>query len=163
MELGEHICIPAGTPKCHICPWQSLCEANRLGKQTELPKKSPKKEKRTEDLTVLLLICGDRIALQKRPDSGLLAGLWEFPNLAKKQTPKQIESFLREQGLSPLSVTHTADATHIFTHVVWNMTGISATFNAPFGDFRWVTRDELKNEAAIPTAFRAYVKYFLKR
>ncbi len=162
MELGEHICLPNGAPKCEICPWRDRCVANREGRQTELPKKSPKKEKRQEALTVLLLIAGGKVALARRPDTGLLAGMWEFPNLAGTHSPEAVDAFLREQGQVPLSVRQGISATHIFTHVVWNMSGAVATFEKPFGEFLWVSAEELEHDVAIPTAFRAYTKEFLK-
>ena len=162
MELGEHICLPNGAPKCESCPWREICVANKESRQTELPKKSPKKEKRQEALTVLLLIADGKIALAKRPEVGLLAGMWEFPNLTGHRTATEIEAFLHEQGQLPLSVADSISATHIFTHVVWSMKGIRATFSEPFGEFFWVTSEELNQEIALPTAFRAYAKEFLK-
>ena len=158
MELGEHICLPAGQPKCEVCPWRERCAANREGRQTDLPKKSPKKEKRSEEYTVLLLVAGDRVALQKRPDSGLLAGLWEFPNLPGKRSDAEVEAFLREQGVSPLSVSPDTEATHVFTHVTWHMRGVLVRVTEPFGHFSWFSADDLRAHVAVPTAFRAYVK-----
>lgn len=161
MELGEHICLPSGAPKCQACPWRERCEANRLGRQTELPKKSPKKEKRTEEYTVLLLLAEGKVALQKRASDGLLADLWEFPNLKGHRPVAEVRQFLADQGLSPRSVKKTVSAKHIFTHVVWNMRGVAAEFDAPFGDFLWVTPEELRDEIALPVAFRAYRTEFL--
>ena len=162
MELGEHICLPNGVPKCEACPWRELCVANRDGRQTDLPKKSPKKEKRVEDYTILLLIADGKLALQKRPDEGLLAGLWELPSLSGVHSAAQVTAFLREQGLSPRSVQESISAKHIFTHVVWQMRGMVARFDAPFGDFLWVSPSELADTVALPTAFRAYRTEFLR-
>ncbi len=160
MELGEHICLPNGVPKCESCPWRDRCVANRENRQAELPKKSPKKEKRQEEHTVLLLIADGKIALSRRAETGLLAGMWEFPNLSGHRTSREVESFLREQGQHPLSVTDSIPTTHIFTHVVWSMKGVIATFSAPFGEFFWASPEELTHHVAIPTAYRAYVKEF---
>ena len=65
-------------------------------------------------------------------------------------------------GGVPLSLEPNIAAKHIFTHVIWQMQGISATFAEPFGEFSWFSPEGLTDEVAIPTAFRAYRKEFLK-
>ena len=162
MELGEQVCIPAGAPKCDLCPWQVSCTAYREGRQVELPKKSPKKEKRSEEHTVLILISHGKVALQKRPSKGLLAGLWGFPMLSGKQSPEQAASLLAEQGIKPRSVRTGIAATHIFTHVIWQMQSVVAEVDEPFGDFVWTSAEELTDTVALPTAFRAFREEFFK-
>ncbi|MBQ7726733.1 MAG: A/G-specific adenine glycosylase [Clostridia bacterium] len=122
MELGETVCLPNAVPKCENCPVRSDCRAYALGKTLAYPVKSPKKERRIEQKTVLLLRCGNQYALCRRPEGGLLAGLWEFPNLNGKAGKAKVEAFLREKGISPLSVTPCGQAKHLFTHVEWKMT-----------------------------------------
>ncbi len=156
MELGERICIPAGVPRCAECPLRPLCVAHRDGLWQELPRKSPKKEKRTEEYTVLLLLHNGRVALRKRPDSGLLAGLWEFPNLSGKRSREEIEDFLTDRGLDPHALTPSVNATHVFTHVTWHMTGYAAECGRPSEDYVWVSAEELRGAYALPTAFKAY-------
>ena len=43
--------------------------------------RAPKKEKRREEKTVFLLLGPEGVALRQRPDTGLLAGLWEYPHV----------------------------------------------------------------------------------
>ncbi|MBR2354552.1 MAG: A/G-specific adenine glycosylase [Clostridia bacterium] len=162
MELGERVCIPAGIPKCAECPLRDQCAAYPHDLWQTLPKKSPKKEKRTEDYTVLLLTCQGKVALCKRPDSGLLAGLWEFPNLSGTLSEKEVLKRLTDQGLSPKGIHSTVNASHIFTHIVWQMKGFSVECESPSEDYTWVTPEELRDDYAIPTAFKAYQAYFLK-
>ncbi len=162
MELGEKICLPNGAPKCGECPWRDLCVANREGRQQELPKKSPKKERRHEDYTVLLLFCGGKVALQKRSNSGLLSGLWGFPMLKGFTEEDEIAAYLAEHGLSPLSFSPSVSATHIFTHIEWHMQGMRVDCASVSKDFLWITPTELREKIAIPTAFRAYVNQILK-
>lgn len=161
MELGENICIPAGIPKCADCPLRTLCVAHKETLWSELPKKSPKKERRVETLTVLLLRYGDRIALRKRPADGLLAGLWEFPNLSGKLSLDETERALLHMGIHSHDLRTCGDASHIFTHITWNMTGIAVTCDGLSDGFVWFTREELEHEVAIPTAFRFYLKQIL--
>lgn len=162
MELGERICLPVGTPKCDACPWCTGCIANRERRQAELPRKSPKKEKRVEEYTVLLFLSQGKTALQKRADKGLLAGLWGFPMLPGKQTEETIAACLAEQGIVPLTLRSGRQATHIFTHIIWNMQGVIVETERPFGSFLWVGKEELLRDTAIPTAFQAYVREFLQ-
>ena len=163
MELGEHVCIPNGVPLCERCPWQAECVAHREHRECELPKKSAKKEQRKEELTVLLLFCDGKIALQKRPENGLLAGMWEFPNLPGKRSESEVSALLSERGLSVKSTERSVDATHIFTHVIWNMSGMAVTCYHASDSLFWFTPEELTNEIALPTAFRAYRKEALAK
>ena len=89
MELGATVCLPNGAPHCQACPLAGVCLARANGSVNLLPQKTPKKPRRQEQRTVLILRCGDTVALQKRPAKGLLAGLWEFPNLLGRLTPQQ--------------------------------------------------------------------------
>ena len=79
MELGAMVCIPNGEPKCSECPWNDFCRAYQNRCMTEYPKKSPKKARTIEYKTILVLQDAQKAALQKRPDKGLLAGMYEFP------------------------------------------------------------------------------------
>lgn len=157
MELGEKICTPAGIPKCAECPLCDRCMAHREGSWSRLPQKSPKKERRVEDYTVLILSCDGRIALRKRPKDGLLAGLWEFPNLAGRCEQNKLLRRLTDLGLTPLSVTPWGDASHIFTHITWRMVGYFVECDTPTDEFSWFTPRELREEIAVPTAFRFYL------
>ena len=163
MELGEKICIPAGIPKCAECPLQHLCVANREERQTELPKKSPKKDRRYEDYTVLLLWHDGKVAVRKRADGGLLAGLWEFPNLADARSAESVKAYLDNLGLSPKEPLACGKASHIFTHITWNMSGFEIECQTPSDSFVWVTPTELQTEVAIPTAFRFYLRRILEK
>ncbi|MBQ9930857.1 MAG: A/G-specific adenine glycosylase [Firmicutes bacterium] len=123
MDLGAMICIPNGAPKCEICPLQDLCRAKALGIQEELPVKSGKKARKSEALTVLLLRFHDRILLRKRGNKGLLAGLWELPNVPGYLDLPAVSTLLRDWGLSPEEIVPLPDARHIFSHIQWEMRG----------------------------------------
>ena len=155
MELGEAVCIPNGVPKCAECPLSHLCLAYGQGNPTDYPVKSPKKPRRVEEKWVFLLSCKGKYAIRKRPESGLLAALWEFPNRPKEGTP---EDFLANWGLQPETIEKGPDGVHIFTHVEWHMTGIRATLPEPHPDFTWATPDEILGIYAVPTAFKVFLK-----
>ncbi|MFA9381330.1 MAG: A/G-specific adenine glycosylase, partial [Acetanaerobacterium sp.] len=81
MELGATVCLPNGVPKCGECPLAALCMAREQGLCTLLPVKAPKKARSVEYRTVLVLMCGERLAVRRRGGKGLLAGMWELPSL----------------------------------------------------------------------------------
>jgi len=166
MELGEKICLPVGAPKCSECPLAAQCAARRDERWRELPKKSPKKERRTEEYTVLLL-CSERgVALRKRPTKGLLAGLWEFPMLDGHLSEKEVCSRLSELGIKVSSIHPCGKASHIFTHITWNMVGMTIVCDTKklpeeFGEF--FAPERLRDEIAIPTAYRHFVGQILEK
>ena len=126
MELGESLCIPNGEAKCVSCPLRELCEANKEDLTGKIPVKTPKKARRIENRTVLLLSCRGKYAIKKRPETGLLAKLWEYPNLDGHTSEEALSRYLHEQGITPISVRPIGDAIHIFTHVEWHMIGFAA-------------------------------------
>ena len=157
MELGERVCIPNGEPRCAVCPVADLCAARQKNATDRYPVRAEKKPRRLQPLTVLLLHCGDRYALRRRPDTGLLAGLWEFPNLDGALTSDDVAARLAEQGIEPMSCAPCGNARHIFSHVEWLMQGYAVACRAESPAFTWKTADEIRREMAIPTAFRYYV------
>ena len=156
MELGATLCGPNWKPRCGECPCQDFCSGAIHGTAEQFPVKSPKKEKRVEEKTVFILSCDGRYAIRKRPGTGLLAGLWEFPNVPGKLETEgalaQAESF----GLRPREIYRQVERKHIFTHIRWEMRGVYLEVAEPGGEFAWLTAQEIEKEAALPTAFRQF-------
>ena len=154
MELGATVCVPNGPPKCLLCPARDLCLGRARGTAESLPVKSPKKPRRVEEKTVFLLLRGGKIALRKRPASGLLAGLWEFPNAEGTLDEAAAGAALRSWGLEPKAWKNRLTAKHVFTHVEWRMTGYTLEVSGEGPpDLVWV--DTLKQHA-VPSAFARY-------
>ena len=158
MELGETICIPNGAPKCELCPLASLCRAKRAGEAGRYPVKSPPKARRIEPRTVLLLRCGDRYAVRKRAEGGLLAGLWEFPALGGALDAEAAKAAVRTLGGCVLSCTPCGETKHVFTHVEWHMTGYALTLEEELPGLVWKTAADIRRDCPIPTALRYYLK-----
>ncbi len=154
MELGATVCAPNGPPRCLFCPAAGLCLGRARGTAEDLPVKTPKRARRVEEKTVFLLLRDGQIALRKRPASGLLAGLWEFPNAEGALDESAAEAVLSAWGFQAKNWKSRLAAKHIFTHVEWRMTGytLEVSGQGP-GDFVWV--DTLKDHA-IPSAFARY-------
>jgi A/G-specific adenine glycosylase len=156
MELGATVCVPNGAPACDLCPMAALCKAAG-GAWRELPVRRAKKARRRETLTVFLLRCGEKTAVRKRPDAGLLAGLWEFPNVPGHLEAQAAIARAEAWGVRPREIEREVRRTHIFTHVEWDMRCYSIRCaEAPEGALHWVTQAQLAGEIALPTAFRMF-------
>ena len=142
MELGETVCLP-GTPGCGRCPLAALCRAHADGEERRYPVLPEKKPRRIEERRVLLMLCGRKVALRRRPARGLLAGLWELPNDREAGPPP---------GGEPCG-----EAVHVFSHVEWHMRGYVLRCPVETEGFVWVTPEE-RRALAIPGAFRFYLK-----
>ena len=102
---------------------KKMCLARAHGTVQELPVKKKAKARRVEKRTVLVIRDGEKVALRKRPDRGLLAGMYELPRLSGHLEDGQVLLWLREYGLEPLRILPLGPARHIFSHVEWDMTG----------------------------------------
>ena len=156
MELGATLCGPNWEPRCEQCPCRSFCQGALHGSAARFPVKLPKKEKRVEEKTVFILSCDGRFAVEKRPDTGLLAGLWQFPNVDGHFEIEQALEAVQRLGLHPRQITKQIERKHIFTHIVWKMRGIYLEVAEESDDFCWMTPQQINEEAALPTAFRQF-------
>lgn len=151
MDLGATICLPSGEPKCGLCPWNSFCEG-RYRAET-LPVRKAKKARKRENRTVLLLCCGNEVALKKRPAKGLLANMWEFPNETGHRTAAEISQ--RYGG----TVKNLGSDVHIFTHLEWHMVGyaVQSAEKPVIDEVQWIKKEEIAGYA-IPSAFAFFKK-----
>lgn len=166
MELGAMVCVPNGEPKCEQCPWKEICMAHIQKCETDYPKKTPKKERTIEEKTVLILRDENRAALCKRPEKGLLAGMYEFPSLEGRLSADEVVEWLKKEGLSVIRIEPLPASKHIFTHKEWHMTGYDIRVDElepkkTKDNMIFVEKNEAKERYAIPSAYRAYLKNFL--
>ncbi|HWP80693.1 MAG TPA: A/G-specific adenine glycosylase [Candidatus Acidoferrum sp.] len=157
MELGAVVCLPRGRARCEVCPLAALCAANAAGTQSALPVKTGRAPRKKEQKTVFLLRCGELVAVRRRDRPALLGGLWEFPNVEGHLTAKEAEDLLLQWGVAPLSLTCGMRKKHVFTHIEWEMTSYVAVCKEVPDDFTWVTKAELTEKLALPTAFGAFL------
>lgn len=165
MELGAVICLPNGEPLCQKCPISAYCKSYAENTMMKYPVKPPKKERKKENRIIFLLVYKNQIAIQKRLEKGLLAKLWQFPQVQEEYREKLIEDTLDTWGLIPRSITKLGNAKHIFTHIEWHMTGCLVVMEHVWNkeEFVWVSAEELEKVYAIPSAFRYYLKEALKQ
>lgn len=163
MELGAMVCLPNGAPKCGECPLAGICRAHERGIEESLPVKAAKKPRKMEERTVFLVTCQGRLALSRRPEKGLLAGLWELPAVPGRLGEKEALEALAEWGVKVRKLEKLPAAKHIFTHVEWRMTGWTGKADEPVSGFAWAALPELEREITLPSAFKAYFPEMEKR
>lgn len=162
IEIGAIVCVPNGQPRCLVCPLESICLARKKGLTDTIPCKAPKKPRKIEERTILLVETGSRIAIRKRPDSGLLASLYEYPNLEGHLSEAQIVEEIAAAGGVLKRIEPLPSAKHIFSHVEWHMTGYRVSLkDAGLEGYLLVEKEELKVKYALPNAYMAYTKLVL--
>lgn len=170
MELGALVCVPNGAPHCESCPCREWCTACREETTDLLPVKKKAKERKIEERTILILKDEDRLALRKRPEKGLLAGLWELPNYLGYMTEEEAVKKVQEMGYAALHIEEIGTAKHIFSHVEWHMKG----YRLKIEEEEFATAKELKTrekeklvfldtetvrkDYAVPNAFAYFMK-----
>ncbi|MBU9737273.1 A/G-specific adenine glycosylase [Diplocloster agilis] len=163
MELGAMVCVPNGMARCDGCPLRELCEARKQGIVMELPRKTPKKARRLEDRTVLVVRDGDKVAIHRRPGKGLLAGMYEFPNVEGFLTDDEVLAFLKGRKLSPIRIQKLEPSKHIFSHIEWHMIGyvvrVEELEEMDASDWIFIEPQDTGRDYPIPAAFGAYTKY----
>lgn len=171
MELGATVCVPNGAPLCGECPWKGICRAKSEGLISALPVKTKAKARKVEKRTVLIIREGDRVAIRKRPKKGLLAGLYELPNVEGELTPEEALAFVKDLRFAPIRIRKLEDATHIFSHIEWRMCGYAVRVEeAGFDETDYdgaqmskelifVDAEDARERYAIPAAFAAYAGY----
>lgn len=169
MELGAIVCTPT-SPSCLLCPVREHCQAFEQGVQQELPVKSKKKPPRTVQIAAAVITDEQgNFLIHKRPNKGLLANLWEFPNvevdLTIGQEQNQLTSFIEanydiEVMLdSPFTVIQ-----HVFSHIVWNINVYKGVFTGHISnqdDIKLVSVKEIE-EYAFPVSHQKILKEYHK-
>lgn len=163
IELGAIVCVPNGEPKCNICPAAKLCTAHAEGRETELPVKTKPKARKLEQRTVLVFRDGETAGIRKRPAKGLLAGMYELPNMPGHLTQQEVKDYSKDIGLAPIRIRSLGEAKHIFSHVEWQMTGylvqVDELEKCCREEMLFVHPEEVQETYAIPAAFEFYMKY----
>lgn len=158
MELGELICIPNGIPLCNRCPLQKNCVAKNENLTELIPVRNQKIKRKKEDITVFLLEFKGKIAIRKRNSTGLLANLYEFPNVPQKLTKQEIEKRLKNWNLISYEIEKVGIHRHIFSHVEWNMIGYKIEVINSNEEFMWVKKSDILEKYPIPGAFSPFRK-----
>lgn len=146
MELGAIVCLPNGSPLCDRCPWKDICLAHLDGREEQYPVRAEKKKRQIVELTVIVLCCNGKYAIQKRSEKGLLAGMWQFLVYDAVTDPTTFGTVVKSKRV-----------THVFTHIEWHMTAyyVQAQSETSVSDVTWASKEEILSVYAMPSAFRA--------
>jgi A/G-specific adenine glycosylase len=161
IEIGAIVCIPNGAPKCTECPLASVCIARRDGLTDQIPVKTPAKKRRLEDLTVCIIESrmSGKIAIHKRDDNGLLAALYELPNVQGHLERERLADAFYLDPDRVIEVERLDPAKHIFSHVEWHMIGYRLLIDGELPK-QWIgaSKEEIQDVYALPNAFIKYTK-----
>jgi A/G-specific adenine glycosylase len=165
MELGAILCTPS-SPRCLLCPWHDPCRARAEGRQEAYP--APKQRKTTPHYDVTAAVTlresdnagGEvRVLVARRPQDGMLGGLWEFPG-GKREKGETLPTCLRRELQEELDVDVTVGeqltvVAHAYTHFRITLYAFICRLEAgeprclACQDFQWATPAEI---AALPMA-----------
>ena len=155
MDLGSMICRP-GVPDCRHCPLQVHCRARAAGRQSDLPRKTPPRQKQ-HFLYGMILMVNDRgeVCMLKRTES-LLEGLWIFPICMDAVTVERMQGVLEAHGIRCSGkVRLLGEYQHVFTHQVWDITVFGARWEQGPLPEGWVWRSMTQlQESTVPSAMR---------
>lgn len=159
IEIGAIVCVPNGQPKCDSCPLASLCIARKEHLIGEIPVKTPPKKRRIEERTVLILETNQMVAIRKRPDQGLLASLYELPNVEGHYEIDMLEKEFLLEGIPILEIEALPKAKHIFSHVEWHMIAYRVILKDVLSEnYLFIEKEQLKIQYPLPNAFAKYTK-----
>ncbi len=161
MDLGSSICTPK-SPKCSFCPLKENCKAKKMSEVELYPVKQKKTKQTIEERIVLLIVHKEKVAIQKREDTGLLASMYEFPNYLSTASLIDIENSCIEKKIPFEKILEIGDAKHVFSHRIWYLKGYLLSVKEPIKEFTWVTKKDLIEKYSIPSAFSYYLEVLLR-
>ncbi len=154
MELGALICKPVN-PHCCLCPIASHCSAFKQHRVADYPKKIHRPAPPVHYLVIGVIIKNGKTLILKRPEKGLLGGLWEFPTLRIKPDEIPEDACMRmiqeEYHLKVSIGSKLTRIRHAYTHFKINADVFMCTFISGrvkpkrLWDFQWVLFSDLKN------------------
>jgi len=117
MDLGATLCTPR-QPSCLLCPLAAICVARAQGQPEAYPVKT-RTLRRSRRTNALLWLChGDSVWLERRPDSGIWAGLWSWPEF------DDVTELCTWLAGWPGQLTVAPTFTHVLTHIDWSLTPV---------------------------------------
>lgn len=153
MDLGATVCLPR-MPDCGACPWSDFCRAFQQNMQNELPMREEKAPIPHKSIGVAVIWNEARqILIDRRPPSGLLGGLWEFPG-GKIEPGESVEDCIRREIQEELGIEvevgdRLISLDHAYSHfrVTLNVHHCRHLSGEPqpieCDEIRWVSLDEL--------------------
>lgn len=157
MDLGATLCVPA-EPRCPLCPVRNKCKAFEKGIQETLPIKGAGKAIPERDYVAGVLFQREKVLIRRRPEKGLLGGLWEFPG-GRVESAGEDRGFDRKvKGILQKEIPWMVDqwaplgkVKHTFTHFKMTLHVFSGRLKSRPGkntdEQKWVAVEELSKYA----------------
>ncbi|MFS0784683.1 A/G-specific adenine glycosylase [Bacillus sp. 1P06AnD] len=175
MELGALICTPTN-PSCLLCPVREHCQAFEEGRQTELPVKvKVKKTKHMKWISAIIRNETGEYLVQKRPQKGLLANLWQFPSFSYEHKlglhKDMFEDAFEGQfnAAAMLNPVKLADISHVFSHLTWEISVYEGKIEGSITkevlekyQLMWVSEEKMK-DLAFPVPYQKMWKVYQDR
>ncbi len=161
MDLGATVCTPR-RPACAACPLAGYCEGLREGCQEAIPARRPRRALPHRDMVAAWVAdAKGRVLVSRRPDRGLLGGLWELPGGTRRQGETREDALrrvvLEEWGIRIEVGDRIASVPHAYSHFRITLTVYRCRRThgrpRPDGDWRWIRPEELA-AFAFPRAMR---------
>jgi len=154
MDLGATICT-ARAPACQTCPLENICRARQLGVQEQRPIPQPRRGVPHYLVTAAVIYRNGQVLITRRPETGLLGGMWEFPG-GKVEPGEELADGLRREIQEELAVQ--IDVGELFGVYEHAYTHFRVTLHAfccrlvggepqaiEASDLRWAAPSELKD------------------
>jgi len=149
MELGALVCTPAN-PQCEICPMRRVCVALADGLVNQLPNRGRPQTTERAVVSAALVRQNGSLLMQRRPERGLLAGMWELPTLGRRRFRK---------GKSLLELRHAITNRRITLRVFECRCGSALQGKLP-AELRWVSVARM-TRLSLPAAHRRAIEQIL--
>ncbi len=127
MELGATVCTPVN-PTCLVCPVRARCVARARGLTATIPAPKKRGPVPRDDLWAVAIYAGEKLLVHRRPDKGLLAGMWCLPlipregNRGRGGKGVSLAAVRKQTGIRVARSRELDTAVkHIFTHRIWEL------------------------------------------
>lgn len=165
MDLGADVCTPT-SPACDECPLEPRCLARARGTIAERPPKRAARKLPHYEIAVAVVWHKGQILIARRPQEGLLGGLWEFPGgkIEPGETPEEAarREVREEMGIEIDVGKPIASVKHAYSHFRITLHAFHARYASGDVDarsattWRWVAPPEL-DQYAFPAANRRII------
>lgn len=186
MELGALVCTPKN-PACGQCPVSFFCKAFEKNAVLQYPRRDKRPALPVKRWASGVIVKNGQVLLVRRPETGLLSGLWEFPCVPVGNAPDtpsdttadkadadegEIEVGLRRTvGLHVSPARRITTIRHTYTHFklvmdvfLCDFDGGRVRLSGP-ADFKWLKPDKISALAlhkavhkALPDIIKAVMK-----
>ncbi len=157
MELGATVCTPK-KPNCTACPVRDHCCAFAAGSMESFPFAKKKAPIPHYDIAVAIIRNKkNQYLIQRRPEDGMLGGLWQFPG-GKQEENEPLPVTCHREILDELGISITVDQplhmlSHAYSHFKITLHAFLCSLNSgtPVSKnetpLNWITLDQFADFA----------------